>query len=61
LGKLLFNDTSLSENRTMSCATCHDESKGFVDGRTDSRVGHAAAASADGTKIGHPPPPPKTS
>jgi len=51
LGKLLFNDTSLSENRTMSCTTCHDESKGFVDGRTDSTVSHAAASSADGTKI----------
>ena len=51
LGKLLFNDTSLSKNRTMSCATCHDVTKGFVDGRKTSRVGFAAAASADDTKI----------
>ena len=51
LGKLLFNDTSLSKNRTMSCATCHDESNGFVDGRTTNRVNHAAAQSADETKI----------
>lgn len=52
LGKLLFHDINLSENRTMSCATCHDEDIGFVDSRTNSPVGHAAAQSADGTKIG---------
>ena len=51
LGKLLFNDTNLSENRTMACATCHEPSKGFVDGRT-STVGHMAAASADGSSLG---------
>lgn len=51
LGKSLFHDTTLSKNRTMSCATCHDEHKGFVDGRTESTVNHAAAASADGTRI----------
>jgi len=51
LGKLLFNDTNLSSNRTMSCATCHNPDNGFVDGRT-STIGHAAAASADGTAFG---------
>ena len=50
LGKMLFNDKSLSKNRSMSCATCHDEAKGFVDGRTTNRVNHAAAHSADETK-----------
>ncbi|CAA6808240.1 MAG: Cytochrome c551 peroxidase (EC [uncultured Sulfurovum sp.] len=52
LGKSLFNDTSLSQNRTMSCATCHDETKGFVDGRIASSVNHAVAESADGLKLG---------
>lgn len=51
LGKMLFNDANLSSNRTMSCATCHDESTGFVDGRANSPVGHAAAQSADGMKL----------
>lgn len=32
LGKQLFNDTNLSTDRTMSCATCHQESKAFTDG-----------------------------
>lgn len=32
LGKLLFSDTSLSPTNTVSCATCHDESKAFSDG-----------------------------
>ncbi|WP_276168673.1 cytochrome-c peroxidase [Zobellia alginiliquefaciens] len=32
LGKLLFNDTSLSTNGTISCNTCHLEDKAFTDG-----------------------------
>jgi cytochrome c peroxidase len=32
LGKLLFNDTSLSPSNTVSCATCHDFTKGTSDG-----------------------------
>lgn len=31
IGKMLFFDTNLSRNRTMSCATCHDPSSGFSD------------------------------
>lgn len=33
LGELLFFDPSFSVNRTMSCATCHDPSRGFSDQR----------------------------
>lgn len=33
LGKELFFDTNLSLQRTMSCSTCHDEERAFVDGR----------------------------
>lgn len=32
LGKRLFNDTSLSKNKDMSCATCHQKDKAFTDG-----------------------------
>ncbi|WP_339836492.1 cytochrome c peroxidase [uncultured Flavobacterium sp.] len=32
LGKALFNDTSLSNKKTMSCATCHKQELYFTDG-----------------------------
>lgn len=32
LGKTLFNDPSLSNSNTMSCATCHIKEKAFTDG-----------------------------
>ncbi len=32
LGKKLFNDTNLSKNNTISCATCHNADKAFTDG-----------------------------
>lgn len=32
LGKTLFFDTRLSQNRTQSCATCHNPELGFGDG-----------------------------
>ncbi len=32
LGKLIFFDTRLSGDATISCATCHDPSKGWADG-----------------------------
>lgn len=35
LGKKLFHDKNLSNDRTQSCATCHDPAKGFIDGRTN--------------------------
>ncbi|WP_372754690.1 cytochrome-c peroxidase [Mariniflexile sp.] len=34
LGKALFNDTRLSKNNTMACATCHINSLAFTDGKT---------------------------
>ena len=33
LGRHLFYDTRLSENETMSCATCHRQELAFTDGR----------------------------
>ena len=33
LGKQLFSDKTLSFNQTMSCATCHNPEKGFIDDR----------------------------
>ncbi|MFA6204282.1 MAG: cytochrome-c peroxidase [Gallionella sp.] len=33
LGKRLFNDTRLSADNTISCASCHDLAHGGVDGR----------------------------
>jgi cytochrome c peroxidase len=33
LGNLLFFDTRLSRDRSMSCATCHAPDKGWADGR----------------------------
>jgi len=32
LGEALFRDTRLSENATLSCASCHDPDRYFVDG-----------------------------
>ncbi len=31
LGRVLFYDTQLSKNRTVSCASCHDSKLGFAD------------------------------
>ena len=36
LGKHLFNDARLSRNNSQSCASCHDYSKAFTDGRVNS-------------------------
>src|SRR5690606_2215608 len=33
LGRKLFFDTRLSKDGTAACATCHDVSRGFSDGR----------------------------
>jgi len=32
LGKRLFNDVNLSKSKDISCATCHQQEKGFTDG-----------------------------
>lgn len=36
IGRLLFQDTRLSGNGSLSCASCHDLGKGGVDGRAQS-------------------------
>src|SRR5262245_34259862 len=36
LGRYLFYDTRLSANQTQSCATCHEQSRAFTDGRARS-------------------------
>lgn len=49
LGKQLYNDTSLSFDRTQSCATCHNPEKGFIDDRLNDAsqdVGNGLVASA---------------
>jgi cytochrome c peroxidase len=33
LGARLFGETALSANQKMSCATCHNPARGFIDGR----------------------------
>lgn len=33
LGEQLFNDKRLSQNGTISCASCHDKEKAFTDGQ----------------------------
>jgi cytochrome c peroxidase len=45
LGRVIFYDTRLSANHSVSCATCHDQSKGFGDNEVLSKgfngeVGH---------------------
>lgn len=58
LGKLLFYSAELSRTRTVSCATCHDPSRAFSDGRTtsvgvDDRVGPRNAPSL--ANVGYQP------
>lgn len=36
LGRVLFYDTKLSLNNTVSCGTCHQQSKAFSDGKVKS-------------------------
>ncbi len=51
LGRLLFFDTNLSNQRTQSCATCHDPNTAFVDLRNNN-VDRAASIGDDGHSIG---------
>ena len=50
-GALLFMDTNLSQNRTQSCATCHDPDFGFVDPR-ETAAGRAVSLGDDGVSLG---------
>lgn len=45
LGQRLFNDTRLSANSSVSCASCHDLAKGGADGRKHS-IGFSGQATA---------------
>lgn len=43
LGRRLFYDTALSQNRTQACATCHQQQRAFSDGRV-----HAVGSTGEG-------------
>jgi cytochrome c peroxidase len=51
LGQHLFFDTTLSVNRTQSCASCHDPARAFTDTRFN-QVESAASLGADGVSLG---------
>lgn len=51
LGEALFFDVNLSQNRTQSCATCHDPAFGFVDPR-ETAAGRAVSLGDDGVSLG---------
>jgi len=51
LGEALFFDPNLSQNRTQSCATCHDPNAGFADAR-ETRLGRAVSLGDDGRSLG---------
>lgn len=56
LGKMLFFDARLSDNASMSCASCHVPELAFTDGRTTA-FGHRAKETARNTPtlkhVGH--------
>ncbi len=51
LGEALFFDTSLSRNRSLSCATCHDPGTAFTDPR-ETAVGRVVSLGDDGDSLG---------
>ncbi|MEM8497190.1 MAG: cytochrome c peroxidase [Pseudomonadota bacterium] len=53
LGESLFNDTNLSANRTVACATCHNPGQAFTDNRLNAN-GDVSAVSLgdDGFSLG---------
>lgn len=53
LGRSLFNDTNLSANRSIACATCHNPGRAFIDDRLDA-AGKVSAVSLgdDGISLG---------
>ena len=52
LGERLFSDTSLSFNQNLSCATCHNPDKGFIDDR-DNGVASAVSLGDDQISLGN--------
>lgn len=51
LGQALFFDTILSNNKTQSCAQCHNPAYGFIDDR-DNGVSGMASLGDDGQSLG---------
>lgn len=51
LGKVLYFDKNLSNNRTQACSTCHNPEAGFVDDR-DNGVKKQASLGDNNTSIG---------
>ena len=51
LGEKLFKDKTLSKNKTMSCATCHNPEHAFIDTRNTSMT-LGASLGDDGQSIG---------
>lgn len=51
LGRALFFDVNLSQNRTQSCASCHDPAHAFADPR-DNGTGGAASLGDDQRSLG---------
>lgn len=51
LGRTLFVDRNLSLDHTISCASCHDPGRGFIDWR-GSPAGLAASLGNDGVSLG---------
>ncbi len=47
LGESLFNDTSLSFNRTQACSSCHDSAKAFTDSNLDDEGNTVAVSLGD--------------
>ena len=52
LGAALFDDPSLSMNRTMACSTCHMQAAGFSDARESDKVGRDVSLGDDGISLG---------
>ena len=50
-GEALFFDPAFSANRTQSCASCHDPSRAFTDGR-QTAVGLAVSLGDDAVSLG---------
>lgn len=51
LGEALFTSKELSQNKTMSCSTCHDIQHAMIDPRTDSMT-LGASRGDDGSSLG---------
>jgi cytochrome c peroxidase len=56
LGNALFHDNTLSKNRTISCASCHNDAHAFIDVRTglpNTSLGRAVSVGDDGITLGN--------